>query len=68
MQFQAYSDSILRRTGLTAGQLIAAARARGLDGPNVEPQTVAVWLKDDYDLGRRYAAALVRELRADIAS
>jgi hypothetical protein len=68
MQFQAYSDSIQRRTGLTAGQLISAARARGFDSPTADPQMIAVWLKDDYDLGRRYAAALVRELRADIAS
>jgi hypothetical protein len=68
MPFQAYSDSIEKRTGLTAGQLLAAARARGFDRPGTDPHAVAVWLKDDYDLGRRYAQALMSALRADIAS
>ena len=40
-------------------------RERGFDRPQVDVETIAVWLKDDYDLGRRYAMALVQALRAD---
>lgn len=62
MPFQAYLDSIEPRTGLTPRQLIEAARERGFDRPDVEPDEIAAWLKDDYDLGRRYATAIVHAL------
>lgn len=65
MPFQPYLDAIEARTGLTARQLIQAARERGFDRPQVDVDTIAVWLKDDYDLGRRYAMAIAQALRAE---
>lgn len=65
MSFQAYLDAIEARTGLTARQLMQAARERGFHHPHVDVDTIAAWLKDDYDLGRRYATALAQALRAE---
>lgn len=63
MPFHPELGALERRTGLTASQLVAAARARGFDDPSVEARRIAAWLKDNYDLERRHAAALVRVLR-----
>lgn len=57
--------SIEKRTGLTVGQLIAAARDRGFDDPRTSTDAIAAWLFDDYDLRRRDAIAIIRALRAE---
>ena len=67
MPFHPELGALERRTGLTASQLVAAARARGFDDPRVGARRIAAWLKDDYDLGRRHAAALARALRGGSA-
>ena len=62
MSFQAYLDNIEDKTGLTPREFIALAHKRSFDestkaGPIVE------WLKDDYDLGRGHAMALVHVIK-----
>jgi hypothetical protein len=62
MSFQAYLDNIEDKTGLTPRQFIELAHQCGFDestkaGPIVE------WLKEDYDLGRGHAMALVHVIK-----
>ena len=59
MSFQAYLDKIEEKTGLTPRQLVELARERGFEGPETKAGEVAAWLKEDYDLGKGHAMALV---------
>ena len=59
MSFQAYLDTIEKKTGKTPRQLLDEAKARGFDGPGTVAGDVIAWLAEDYDLGRGHAMALV---------
>ncbi|TXK19076.1 DUF4287 domain-containing protein [Homoserinibacter sp. GY 40078] len=59
MSFQAYLDNIEEKTGLTPRQFVELAHERGLDQPGVKAGAIVEWLKEDYDLGRGHAMALV---------
>jgi len=59
MSFQAYLDTIEDKTGRTPRQLLALAKERGLDRPDVKAGAIVDWLKADYGLGRGHAMALV---------
>ena len=59
MSFQAYLDAIEQKTGKTPNQLIAIAKQKGYDDPATKAGTIVSWLKDDYELGRGHAMALV---------
>ena len=63
MSFQAYLDTIEKKTGLTPRQLVDIAHARGLDAPGVKAGEILAWLKDDYDLGRGHGMALVHVIQ-----
>lgn len=63
MSFQAYLDTIEKKTGLTPRQLVHAAQERGLADPPVSATRIIAWLKDDYDLGRGHAMALVHVIK-----
>ena len=63
MSFQAYLDTIEKKTGMTPRALLAIAHERGLDTPPVSAAAVIEWLKSDYDLGRGHAMALVHVLK-----
>ncbi|HEX6234209.1 MAG TPA: DUF4287 domain-containing protein [Jiangellaceae bacterium] len=63
MSFQAYLDTIEKKTGLTPRELLAIAKKKGFDGPDVKANDVVAWLKDDYDLGRGHAMALVHVIK-----
>ena len=52
MSFQAYLDTIEKKTGLTPRELLEIAKARGFDGPAVKANDVVAWLAADYGLGR----------------
>jgi hypothetical protein len=58
MSFQAYLDNIESKTGLTPRQFIDRASERGF-GENTKSTPIVEWLKEDYDLGRGHAMALV---------
>lgn len=62
MSFQAYLDKIEEKTGRTPAQLVAEAHQRGF-GSTTKPAEIIAWLKDDYDLGRGHAMALVHVVR-----
>ena len=59
MSFQAYLDNIEAKTGLTPRQLVEQAHERGLDQPGVKAGQIVAWLKEEHDLGRGHAMALV---------
>lgn len=63
MSFQAYLDNIELKTGKTPNELIALAKAKGFDDPATKAGDVVAWLKDDFDLGRGHAMALVHVLK-----
>ena len=63
MSFQAYLDTIEKKTGLTPRQLVDIAHERGLDGPGVKAGDILAWLKEDYDLGRGHGMAMVHVIQ-----
>ncbi len=58
MSFQAYLDNIEEKTGKTPNQFIELAKAKGF-GKDTKSGEIIDWLKQDYDLGRGHAMALV---------
>jgi len=63
MSFQAYLDSIEKKTGLTPRQFVAIAHDKGLDAPGVKAGEILTWLADDYELGRGHGMALVHVIQ-----
>lgn len=63
MSFQAYLDNIEEKTGLTPRQFIEQAGEKGFDQPDVKAGVIIDWLKEDYDLGRGHAMALVHVIK-----
>lgn len=63
MSFQAYLDTIEKKTGFTPRQLLDLAKERGFDGPDTKANDVVAWLKQDYDLGRGHAMALAHVIK-----
>jgi len=63
MSFQAYLDTIEKKTGLTPRALLDEAKQRGFDGPAVKAGDVIAWLAEDYGLGRGHAMALVHVIK-----
>lgn len=63
MSFQAYLDNIEAKTGKTANQFVELAKAKGFDDPKTKAGDIVTWLKDDFDLGRGHAMALVHVIK-----
>lgn len=62
MSFQAYLDNIEAKTGKTPNEFITLAKAKGF-GPDTKAGEIVAWLKDDFDLGRGHAMALVHVIK-----
>ncbi len=63
MSFQAYLDTIETKTGKTPREMLALAAQKGFEGPSVKAGQVIEWLKNDFDLGRGHAMALVHVIK-----
>ena len=63
MSFQAYLDNIEEKTGKTPNDFVAMAKAKGFDDPRTKAGVIVGWLKEDYDLGRGHAMALVHVIK-----
>lgn len=63
MSFQAYLDAIEEKTGKTPNDFIALAKKKRLDRPEVKAGEIISWLKEDFDLGRGHAMALVHVIK-----
>lgn len=62
MSFQAYLDNIETKTGKTPNELITLAKEKGF-GADTKAGDIVTWLKDDFDLGRGHAMALVHVIK-----
>lgn len=62
MSFQAYLDTIEKKTGKVPADLVAEATALGY-GAETKAGEIVTWLKDGYDLGRGHAMALVHVIK-----
>lgn len=62
MSFQAYLDNIEQKTGKTPQELVDLAQAKGFNS-DTKAGEIVTWLKEDYDLGRGHAMALVHVIK-----
>jgi hypothetical protein len=62
MSFQAYLDTIEKKTGLTPRRLVDIAHEKGFD-ENTKVTPIVEWLAADYGLGRGHAMALVHVIK-----
>lgn len=62
MSFQAYLDTIEKKTGMTPSQLLALAEKKGFNA-DTKAGEVIDWLKEDYGLGRGHAMAFFYVLK-----
>ena len=58
MSFQAYLDTIEKKTGLTPRQLVAEAHMRGFTA-ETKAAPILAWLAAQYGLGRGHGMAMV---------
>ncbi len=58
MSFQAYLDNIEEKTGKTPNEFIALAKEKGF-GNKTKSGEIIQWLKEEFQLGRGHAMALV---------
>ena len=63
MSFQAYLDNIEIKTGKTPNDFIALAKEKGFNDPATKAGAIVAWLKEDYDIGRGHAMALVHVIK-----
>ena len=63
MSFQAYLDNIEIKTGKSPNEFIALAKERGYDDPGTKAAVIVEWLKNDFDLGRGHAMAIVHIIK-----
>ena len=62
MSFQAYLDNVETKTGKTPNEFIAMAKVRGYDS-STKSAVIVDWLKQDFDLGRGHAMAIVHIIK-----
>lgn len=62
MSFQAYLDTIEKKTGKTPNELLALAKEKGFTHETKAGEVVD-WLKEDYELGRGHAMAFFHVLK-----
>jgi len=58
MTFQSYLDNIEKKTGKTPADFFAAAKEKGLVGPELTAGRLVAWLKEDFGLGHGHAMAI----------
>ena len=59
MTFQAYLDSIKKKTGLGPKDFRELAEKKGLLEPGVKTSAITAWLKEEFDLGPGHGMAIV---------
>lgn len=62
MSFQAYLDTIEKKTGKTPNELLTLAKEKGFTG-DTKAGEIVDWLKEDYELGRGHAMAFFHVLK-----
>lgn len=64
MSFQAYLDNIEAKTGKTPNDFVTLAKQKGYDDPATKSSVMIDWLKQDFNLGRGHAMALVHVIKS----
>lgn len=62
MSFQAYLDNIEDKTGKTPNDFLALASEKGFN-KDTKSMEIVNWLKEDFDLGRGHAMALIHVIK-----
>lgn len=62
MSFQAYLDNAEKQSGRTPAELVELATARGFD-KDTKATPIVEWLKEEFDLGRGHAMAIVHVIK-----
>ncbi|MBM9466678.1 DUF4287 domain-containing protein [Nakamurella leprariae] len=62
MSFQAYLDTVERKTGRIPQEIVDAAHAQGF-GADTKAGEILAWLKTEYDLGRGHGMAFVHVIK-----
>ncbi len=62
MSFQAYLDNIEEKTGKTPNEFIALASKKDFN-KDTKSMEIVNWLKEDFELGRGHAMALVHIIK-----
>ena len=62
MSFQSYLDNIETKTGKTPNEFIALAKAKGFNA-DTKAGEIALWLKQEFDLGHGHAMAMVKVIK-----
>lgn len=62
MSFQAYLDTIEKKTGKTPNELLALAKEKGFTA-DTKAGDVVDWLKEEYELRRGHAMAFIHVLK-----
>jgi len=52
-----------KKNGKSPNEFIALAKKKGLDKPEIKAGEIVNWLKEDFDLGRGHAMALVHVIK-----
>ena len=63
MTFQAYIDTIEKKTGKTPEDFRGLAKAKGLIRPDLKAMEFVNWLKQDFDLGQGHGMAMFELFR-----
>lgn len=63
MSFQAYLDTVEKKTGLTPRELVSIAQSKGFDDDAVKAGEILDWLASDYGLGRGHGMAVVHVIK-----
>ena len=62
MSFQAYLDNIEAKTGKTPNDFIKLSKAKGFN-KDTKACEIIDWLKEDFELGRGHAMAIVHVIK-----
>ena len=65
MSFQAYIDTIKKKTGKKPDDFKQLATEKGLLRPGVKAGDIVDWLKTDFELGHGHAMALYKVFKDD---
>jgi len=63
MTFQAYLDTIMKKTGLGPKDFCELAEKKGFLEPGVKVTTITDWLRDEFGLGPGHGMAIVATLK-----
>lgn len=58
MSFQAYLDTIYKKTGKTPEQLKELAESAGIYSPNMKFNLMKIWLHEEFGLGHGHSMAV----------